>query len=313
MNLFSRELSNDKDFWEFIFQNRITPDAINSLGEKEIFVFGTDPQGNHNSLAGKLAVEKFGAKIGKGEGLYGQSYAIPVHRHRTGEMYYAIRSFIEFAEKHTDMCFLTLPIGCGKAGMEPLTVANMFRDALRVENIFLPKLFVHILRDTMNQMTYSDLKKGKLLHCEVFGQGLYWELFGDGTLEVSGIGAMPDYKNHWDSYWGEGQPKWVGCERYGVMPYRLIIGNGITRVGDNAFESFGCLKEIFIGDTVTSLGKMAFFDCFNVEKINIPHGLSISDFDKAELPMFYNKSYVRMGNWLIDKDFIREYCFTLES
>lgn len=102
---------------------------------------------------------------------------------------------------------------------------------------------------------------------------------------------MPDYTNHWDSYFGENQAPWIGCEKYGVLPYKLRICEGITYVGANAFESFGCLEEVFLAESVTQLGAMAFFDCFNIKKINVPHNMTLEQFNIAELPMFYNNEY----------------------
>ena len=187
--------------------------------------------------------------------------------------------------------------------METMTVAMMFKDAIEIENVYLPDAFISAIRDSkINNLTFFNMNKGKMLHSERFGNGLNWSLYGDGTLEISGYGSMPDYTNHWDSYFGEGQPKWIGCERYGVMPYRLIISNGITYVGANAFESFGCLKQVYLADSVVKLGKMAFFDCFHIEKINIPPNMSLKYFNKAELPLFYNNAYMRIENWLIDKN-----------
>lgn len=288
---------------ESFLHRRYTPEQIIRLKSNEVFVFGTNPEGKHNSAAAKLAVKEFGAQDGKGEGYSGQSYAIPVHKHRIEKMQEAVFRFISFAKINKDKIFYVLPIGCGNAGMDPLTVAIMFRDAIGLKNIILPKVFLNALYNIdYKNLMQIDLKTGKLLHRESFGHGLQWSLYGEGTLEISGNGAMPNYTNHWDSYFGEGQPKWIGCEKYGVMPYRLIIASGITHVGDNAFESFGCLKEVFLSDTVTDLGKMAFFDCFNIKKINMPPHLKPKDLDKAELPLFYNKNYIRIGNWFFDKE-----------
>lgn len=51
-----------------------------------IFVFGSNPEGRHGAGAAKVARIQFGAVYGKGEGLYGHSYAIPTKdlRVRTG-------------------------------------------------------------------------------------------------------------------------------------------------------------------------------------------------------------------------------------
>ena len=42
-----------------------------------IFVFGSNPEGRHGLGAAKVAREKFGAIYGRGEGMQGNSYAIP--------------------------------------------------------------------------------------------------------------------------------------------------------------------------------------------------------------------------------------------
>ena len=138
-----------------------------------------------------------------------------------------------------------------------------------------------------------------LLHSSRFYGNLKWSLYSDGTLEISGHGRMPDYTNHWDSYFGENQAPWIGCEKYGIMPFKLRICEGVTYVGANAFESFGCLKEVVLAESVRELGKMAFFDCFNIEQINKPRAMSIAQFEIAELPLYYNKEYTLSGNLLI--------------
>ena len=138
-----------------------------------------------------------------------------------------------------------------------------------------------------------------LLHSSRFYGNLKWSLYSDGTLEISGHGRMPDYTNHWDSYFGENQAPWIGCEKYGIMPFKLRICEGVTYVGANAFESFGCLKEVVLAESVRELGKMAFLNCFNIEQINKPRVMSIAQFEIAELPLYYNKEYTLSGNLLI--------------
>ena len=77
-------------------------------------------------------------------GLQGQSYAIPI----TGSphiMARAIHEFIVFAKANPQMRFLVTAIGCGNAGWRPDQVAPIFRDAVDVPNITLPKSFWAIL------------------------------------------------------------------------------------------------------------------------------------------------------------------------
>jgi len=58
----------------------------NIVPEKDtIFVFGSNPEGRHGSGSAKCAIEKFGAIYGQGEGLQGQSYALPTKDLRVKE------------------------------------------------------------------------------------------------------------------------------------------------------------------------------------------------------------------------------------
>ena len=58
-------------------QKRTTPERITELQPNEIFVFGSNLRGMHGGGAAYVALRKFGAIMGQGVGLQGQSYAIP--------------------------------------------------------------------------------------------------------------------------------------------------------------------------------------------------------------------------------------------
>jgi hypothetical protein len=53
--------------------------------EDTIFVFGSNPEGRHGAGAAKVAVDKFGAQYGVGEGLTGNAYALPTKDLRVKE------------------------------------------------------------------------------------------------------------------------------------------------------------------------------------------------------------------------------------
>ena len=46
-------------------KKKLTPDNIQELTENQIFVFGSNMNGNHAGGAARLAVEKFGAVMGQ--------------------------------------------------------------------------------------------------------------------------------------------------------------------------------------------------------------------------------------------------------
>lgn len=124
-----------------IDESRITPGNITSLGKDEVFVFGSNKDGQHNGGASAMAAAKFGAVMGQAEGLQGQSYAITTDGVTEEEMYKSIDRFCDFAKDHPELTFLVTAVGCGSAGYTPYVVAPMFRKAVNLTNVKLPKAF----------------------------------------------------------------------------------------------------------------------------------------------------------------------------
>lgn len=56
-------------------KKRVTPEWIHDLAPNEVFVFGSNLGGMHGGGAARIAYRCFGAKMGVGVGLQGQSYA----------------------------------------------------------------------------------------------------------------------------------------------------------------------------------------------------------------------------------------------
>lgn len=124
---------------------RITPYFISSLKSNEIFVFGSNLQGIHAGGAARMAHTNFGAVMGNGVGIQGQSYAIPTMQGGVETIKPYVDEFLAFASQHPEMRFLVTPIGCGIAGFEPEDIAPLFIAAKNVENISLPKEFWSII------------------------------------------------------------------------------------------------------------------------------------------------------------------------
>ena len=124
--------------------DRITPSKINVLNENEIFVFGSNIQGMHMGGAARVAYNKFGAEWGNGEGLQGQSYALPTMEGLESTKQ-AVNHFHECAKERSDLKFYVTPVGCGIAGYSPEEIAPMFNDAAHLENVYLPISFWKVL------------------------------------------------------------------------------------------------------------------------------------------------------------------------
>ena len=138
----SMENRSSKNYHEIgEFRNRVTPEHINSLKGNEIFVFGSNLAGMHAGGAARIAVEKFGAIMGQGVGLQGQSYAIPTMQGGPDTILPYVEEFIRFADMHPELTFLVSKIGCGIAGFTPREIAPLFAGAINVQNIHLPMDF----------------------------------------------------------------------------------------------------------------------------------------------------------------------------
>lgn len=122
-----------------------TPQFITSLGKNEIFVFGSNLEGAHMGGAARIAHQNFGAIWGQGVGLQGNSYAIPTMQGGVETIKPYVDEFIEFAKEHPELTFYVTRIGCGIAGFSDEEIAPLFKRALNIRNIRLPKDFVDIL------------------------------------------------------------------------------------------------------------------------------------------------------------------------
>lgn len=108
-----------------------------------IFVFGSNTAGFHGRGAALFAIQERGAIRGIGEGLVGQSYALPtceyIRLNPPNSYPYKITSlplstiqthvdkFIGFAKAHPELTFQLTPVGTGLAGFTHDQIAPMFK------------------------------------------------------------------------------------------------------------------------------------------------------------------------------------------
>ena len=120
-------------------KRRTTPTFITHLNPNEIFVFGSNLRGMHGGGAAYVAYRRFGAIMGQGTGLQGQSYAIPTMQGGVDTIRPYVDEFISFAKEHPELTFLVTRIGCGIAGFTDADIAPLFSQAHDVPNIVLPE------------------------------------------------------------------------------------------------------------------------------------------------------------------------------
>ena len=85
-----------------------------------------------------------------------------------------------------------------------------------------------------------------------------------GKLKISGSGAMADYS----AYGFSTDTPW---EAYKSSIKSVIIDDGVTHIGDNAFNYCPSLTEVSIGNNVESIGTYAFRSCYSLNSVIIPN------------------------------------------
>ena len=123
-----------------------TPEFITYLKGDEVFVFGSNLAGMHGGGAAYIAFKQFGAVMGCGVGLRGRSYAIPTMQGGVETIKPYVDDFISFAKEHPELFFYVTRIGCGIAGFRDKEIAPLFKEALGLKNVCLPKTFVTVLK-----------------------------------------------------------------------------------------------------------------------------------------------------------------------
>ena len=110
---------------------RHTPEYIDTLADNEVFVFGSNRNGNHYGGAARIAYERFGAEWGVGEGHTGQSYALPtldenMERVTEDELIDSFAKMLGYADDNRQLTFLVTKVGCGIAGWDIEDVKRCF-------------------------------------------------------------------------------------------------------------------------------------------------------------------------------------------
>ena len=103
------------------------------------------------------------------------------------------------------------------------------------------------------------------------GSNLKWKLEG-GTLTVSGTGAMYNYD------YGSGRTVPWSSQKDSIE--KVVIGSGVTTIGNYAFEECHVIDSVIIGKDVKSIGEGAFSTLYGgPESITIPVSVtSIGDY-----------------------------------
>ncbi len=101
-------------------------------------------------------------------------------------------------------------------------------------------------------------------NCGQSGANVTWSLDSEGTMTISGSGKMKDYiyssAMPWDS------------NKNSIK--NIVVGNGVTSIGNYTFYGCAGLTSISLPDGVTSIRSGAFEGCTGLTSISLPDGVT---------------------------------------
>ncbi|MBQ8526820.1 MAG: leucine-rich repeat domain-containing protein [Clostridia bacterium] len=115
-----------------------------------------------------------------------------------------------------------------------------------------------------NGYTFVSLGRAPLTK-EVSGTlgNFEWKISTDGVMTVNGTGDLIITNTYGDYPW----------EDYKKYVDKLIIGEGITSIGPNAFCDCEYLGSVSLPDSLIAINSYAFDDCYALKEINLPDKL----------------------------------------
>lgn len=118
------------------------------------------------------------------------------------------------------------------------------------------------------------------------------KLDSNGVLTLTGTGEMPDYSN-------ANLVPWKG-----EQIQKIIINDGITKIGKYAFNSLTSLKDVDYGNTLVTIGEKGFYGCTSLTEFIAPS--SLENIEYAAFAYCENITNIELNEGL---KLLDSYCF----
>ncbi len=106
------------------------------------------------------------------------------------------------------------------------------------------------------------LSVGKVASGEC-GNDVTWKLSEDGTLTISGTGAMDSWQDQFDVPWWD--------KRNSIL--KVVVEEGVTTIGSYAFYGCSKLASVELPEGLTHIRTNVFYDCNELNEIVLPETL----------------------------------------
>ena len=94
--------------------------------------------------------------------------------------------------------------------------------------------------------------------------GLTWAVYSDGSLVVSGTGAIPSFADYTATPW----------YAYAEDINAIAVGEGVSAIGTSAFRNLANVTYVELPTTLESIGDYAFDNCTALAEIDIQSGVT---------------------------------------
>ena len=237
------------DYWDCFFEN----------GWMALRSFHTDVRPTTARVfnrSGELVFEEPEERVWAMEAVEGSLYLVCVKEHPQegqsesgGSRWYD--DVIRIDPDGTQSLLLQIPVftSPGDYGVE----ANIFNGVISFAESGLYDLYtLEPLESIYDSSLYDD--------------SLTWTLDSSGVLTISGSGVMG---NCWPQPW----------EEYRETITAVVLEDGVTNIGTNAFLDCTALTSVSIPDSVTRIGEAAFSQCDSLRSVTVPD--SVTQLDRA--------------------------------
>ena len=159
-----------------------------------------------------------------------------------------------------------------EAGLSLKVTANGFVSDSDIEQSVTLSCFITINSESKSEFIGTvpsktitiQPKQNSIIASGQCGSSLTWTLDNQGVLTISGKGAFQNYSNVSHSPWTDNKEDIV----------TVVLEEGVTSIGDQAFRDCRSLASINIPDSVVSIGELAFFHCISLRSITIPNSVA---------------------------------------
>lgn len=156
-----------------------------------------------------------------------------------------------------------------------------------------------------NELPINDIVQG---NCGAYGDNLQF-VFDKRTevLRIYGEGEMADYDYFNNTYYPDSISPWR--DGYQCKITQVIIEEGVTSIGDYAFQGCDTLESISFPSTLTSIGRSIIEGDSSLKSINIPASVTYMEYDALTYSNLENisvdnnnQNYCSVDGVLFNKD-----------